>query len=241
MRILHQSPDLQAVFQQGIRQKVSQQRQELQNSLGNGLFGALGAGIFQLQQAKKQIKGSLGENFTSLFLMSFPQDWVMFQNALIPTTNGKLTEIDRLVIGEKGIFLIEVKTWKGSFAAYRDNWKRRENNHWIPLENSPTAQNLYHQTMFQQWMASQDIALPPDFISSPVVFPGAKWLGVKDCSVPVCQGIPELLQFIRAFPNRLTTEQTVKIAQFVQNYEISSLVQTSPKPKPVLRKKSLDS
>jgi Nuclease-related domain len=50
----------------------------------------------------------------------------MFNNALIPTPTGKLTEIDCLIIGTAGIFLIEIKTWQGSFSAYKDKWKRRE-------------------------------------------------------------------------------------------------------------------
>ncbi|WP_293115165.1 nuclease-related domain-containing protein [Okeania sp. SIO1I7] len=126
MRILKQSPSLQQAFQAKIQEKISNNRQEVKQDLGGGLFGEIGAGFFQFKQFRNQIKGNLGETFLSLLLMSLPDNWVMFKNALIPTKSRNLTEIDLLIIGNAGAFLVEVKTWKGSFSANQDKWKRRE-------------------------------------------------------------------------------------------------------------------
>ncbi|NEQ36769.1 MAG: NERD domain-containing protein [Okeania sp. SIO3I5] len=217
---------------------MSDRRQEVKESLGGGFFGEIGASFVQFQQIKNQIKGNLGENFLSFLLMSLPDSWVMFKNALIPIASRKLTEIDLLIIGNRGVFLVEVKTWKGSFAANQDKWKKREGVKWVPLENSPTSQSLYHKKMFQQWVIPQIYGFHEDFIFAPVIFPVAKWIGTTNCSVPVLQGFQELTQMLQQSPECLTNEQVLIISKLVENCEILDSSEDSPKfspkPKPIL-------
>ncbi|MEB3881998.1 nuclease-related domain-containing protein [Lyngbya sp. CCY1209] len=239
MRVLQQSSALKTTFNRGIDRKVSTQRQEVSDALGGGLFGAIGSGVFQFKQIRNQVKGNLGEGLVSLLLMTFPNDWVLFKNAFIPTTTRRLTEIDLLVVGNRGIFAIEVKTWKGSFSAYRDNWKRREGSQWVPVQNSPTSQSLYHRDMLRRWLDPQIPGLPPDCIVAPVVFPIAKWVGAKDCSVPVLTGIQDLVSMMMRSPECLTEDRVLKITNLIQNYEHLPDSKPSPKPKPKLKKKSL--
>ncbi|OZH51290.1 nuclease [Hydrocoleum sp. CS-953] len=236
MRILKQSPLLQQTFQAKIQDKISDRKEQVKESLGGGFFGEIGASFFQFKQIHNQIKGNLGENFLSFLLMSLPDSWVMFKNALIPIKSKKLTEIDLLIIGNRGIFLVEVKTWKGSFTAYEDKWKRREGMRWIPVENSPTSQSLYHKKMFQQWVMPQIYGFPEDFVFTPVVFPVAKWIGITNCSVPVLQGFQELTEMLKQSPECLTNEQVLIISKLVENCEIldSPEKSTKPSPKPKL-------
>jgi hypothetical protein len=235
MRTLKQSPALREKFQQQVDVKKSVKRQEVQESLGNGFFGSLGAAVFEIKQFQNQIKGNLGEFGVSLLLKSLPDSWIMFNNALIPTSSvNTLTEIDLLIIGAGGIFLVEVKTWKGSFTAYKDKWKIREGNNWEVISNSPTSQSIYHQKMFSQWINSLIPNLPDGVVKAPVIFPVAKWLGVTDCSVPVLQGIPALLQMIVSSANCLTPIQVQVIAEAVEDLTIpaKSVEITKPIPKP---------
>jgi hypothetical protein len=235
MIILKQSPLLREAFQTKVKDKISDQRQEVKQSLGGGFLGEIGASLLQFQQIRNQIKGNIGENFLSFLLMSFPDNWVMFKNALIPTRSKKLTEIDLLIIGNSGVFLVEVKTWKGSFAANQDKWKKREGAKWVPLENSPTSQSIYHQKMFQQWIVPQISSFPEEFIFAPVVFLAAKWIGTNNCSVPVLQGFQELTQMLQQYPKCLTNEQVSIISKLVENLEISDVHKPATKPKPILR------
>jgi len=232
MIILKQSPLLQQVFQAKIQDKISDKRQEVKESLGGGFFGEIGASFVQFQQISNQIKGNLGENFLSFLLMSLPDSWVMFKNALIPIKSRKLTEIDLLIIGNAGVFLVEVKTWKGSFAANQNKWKKQEGMRWVPIENSPTSQSLYHKKMFQQWLMPQIYGFPEDFIFAPVVFPVAKWIGTTNCSVPVLQGFQELTKMLQQSPECLTNEQVLIISKLVENCQILDSSQDAPKPSP---------
>jgi hypothetical protein len=65
-------------------------------------------------------------------------------------------------------------------------------------------------------------------------------LGANDCSVPVLQGIPALLQMINSSPDCLTPMQVQAIAQAVENFtlttNITPIPKPIPKPKPVKRK-----
>jgi hypothetical protein len=231
MKTFYQSPSLAEAFKKQVDIKKSAKREEVSQVLGNGLLGSLGSAIFEIKQVKNQVKGSLGEWGVSLLVQSLPDSWVMFNNALIPTSYGNLTEIDLLIIGPGGIFLIEVKNWKGSFSAYKDKWKRRDGNSWVEISNSPSSQSAYHQKMFGQWITSQVPHLPDSCITAPVVFITAKWIGATNCSVPVLQGIPALLSMIVNSPECLTPTQVQTIAQAVQNLEVIKI------PSPVKRKK----
>ncbi|HEY9706134.1 MAG TPA: nuclease-related domain-containing protein, partial [Allocoleopsis sp.] len=197
MRIFQQSPTLKSAFQEKINAKKTAKHQEINQVLGDNVLGQIGSLIYEFNQAKNQFKGSMGEWGISLILQHFPDTWIMFNNALIPTNNsGLLTEIDHLIIGSKGVFLLEVKTWNGSFSAYNDRWKRREGNNWVEIPNSPTSQSMYHQQIFSRWITSVVPHLPHSFVYAPVVFPVAKWLGINNCSVPVFQGVSALLQMM---------------------------------------------
>ncbi|EAZ94129.1 nuclease-related domain-containing protein [Crocosphaera chwakensis] len=244
MKILKQSPLLKEYFDKQVHQKVTAKRQAVNENWGGGILGAVGAGLFQFEQMKNKIKGEIGENLVSMLAISLPEHWIMLKNALIPTTKGKLTEIDLLLIGEPGVFLIEVKTWKGSWTAYRDNWKRREGTKWIPIENSPTQQSLYHQKMFQQWLNYSLSGFNRDLVVAPVIFPVAKWLAkwlkAKECSVPVCHGLAELRQLLTHKENQLTLEQIQQIATLIVELKIPFFpIPKKPlkKPAPILRKR----
>ena len=238
MRILQQSPLLKEAFQKKVRQKISNKQEKTRDALGYGFLGSLGMGVIHINQAKNQFKGSLGENIVSSSLSRvLPDTWTMFKNALIPTNKrDSLTEIDLLIIGHGGVFLVEVKTWKGSFSAYRDRWKRRDGANWIALSQSPSSQSAYHQKMFKEWVAHQIPSLSQDFLTAPVIFPAAKWIGTTDCCVPILHGVQDLVKMIANSPNRLTSEQVVQISDVVKNYLPPAPTVPTPKPKPILRK-----
>jgi hypothetical protein len=224
MRILRQSPSLSVAFQSKIDNKVNTQRQEIQSGLDNSLLSTIVSFGFEIDRFKKQAKGTIGEWGVSVLLQSLSDEWVMFKNALIPThSSGLLTEIDIIIIGKTGVFLIEVKNWQGSFSAYKDKWKRRQGNSWISIDNSPTSQSHYHQKMFYQWICPIVPELPDRFITAPVVFPTAKWLGVKDCSTPVLTNIDTLTEMIVDAPISLTSTQVFSIAEAIEDYIIKDL------------------
>ncbi|NEP85253.1 MAG: NERD domain-containing protein [Okeania sp. SIO3C4] len=239
MRILKQDPSLQQVFLTKTQEIISENRQEVKQDLGDSFLGEIGAVFFQFKQFRNQIKCNLDETFLSLLLTSLPDNWVMFKNALIPTKYRKFTEIDLLIIGDAGAFLVEVKTWKGSFSANQNQWKRREGTRWVPLENSPTSQSIYHHKMFEDWIIPQVSGFPENFIFAPVVFPVAKWISVTNCFVPVLQSFQELTQMLQQSPKCLTNEQVLIISTLVENCGLLDFPKPSAKPKDISIKEGI--
>jgi hypothetical protein len=235
MILLQQSPSLRAAFQNQVDKKISANREEFQDNLGNGFLSSFGGAVFDIRQLKNQIKGSMGEEILSLLLQSLPDTWTMFNNALIPAA-GKLTEIDHLIVGSGGVFLVEVKTWNGSFSAYKDKWKRRERDKWVAVAKSPTSQSAFHQKMFEQWIASEVPNFPNNAIVAPVIFTVARWVGTTDCSVPVLHGFSALQKMLVNSPNCLSADQVSRISTAIANYTIPTPTAT---PKPIIKRKKL--
>lgn len=229
MKILKQSPSLRETFQQRIQEKISTQREATQEKLGGGFLGQVGGFFFDVNQMSNQIKGNLGEQWISLLTTSLSDRWVLFRNALIPADRpGSLTEIDHLIIGPGGVFIVEVKTWKGSFSAYKDKWKMRAGSGWEKVSNSPTSQNVYHRKMFLRWINYEIENFPSDRVIAPVVFTVAKWVGITECSVPVLHGAGSFLNLLVNSPDCLTSEQVQRISNLVENYTLPLITQNPP-------------
>ncbi len=237
MKILSQSSTLKVAFQQQIEPKIQAQRTTNQELLGESLFAQVGSFFWEVNRLSRQVKGSLGEGVVSFLLQWLPDSDILFNNALIPTQKpGILTEIDHLIISTNGVFLVEVKTWKGSFSAYQDKWKRREGKKWVPMDQSPSSQSAYHQQMFESWIRNILPNLPANCVIAPVVFPVVDWVETTQCAVPVLQGVNSLLTFLKSSRTCLTPEQVSEIAAAVANYTIPPPDLTPPKaspPKPI--------
>ncbi|MDR3021525.1 MAG: NERD domain-containing protein [Clostridiales bacterium] len=57
--------------------------------------------------------GANGENFVAGILNEICEDSVIFNDILFKDKNGKLTQIDHIVIRSNGIFVIETKNYAG--------------------------------------------------------------------------------------------------------------------------------
>jgi hypothetical protein len=239
MKIWHQNPSLKAAFSAKVEQIKQQKHDEIQEVLSKVQFPSFinhnpdtVTLMFNYVQTVRQLNGNCGELMVGQKLKQYgDESWILFKNALIPTHKpGNLTEIDHLIISRCGVFLLELKSWKGSFSAYKDKWKRREGNSWIPLEKSPSSQSLYHKQMFERWIRRVVLDLPGGFVTAPVVFVVAQWVGTNQCSMPVLHGVEELLDLLSNSIERLTPEQVTDIATAVANYTMEEPEIAPPKP-----------
>lgn len=237
MQILSQSSTLRVAFEAQIASKIQGQRESRKDRFQDSFLNQLDSFSWEINRVSKQVKGSLGENIVSFLLQWLPDSDILFNKALIPTRKpGILTEIDHLIIGRNGVFLVELKTWKGSLSAYQDQWKRREGKQWVPLNQSPSSQSAYHQQMFEGWIRSILPDLPANFVTAPVVFPIADWVGTTQCSVPVLHRVSALLNLLKESKPCLRVQQVSAIAAAVANYTIpppDPIPPKAPLPKPM--------
>jgi len=215
MRIIYQqSSQLREQFNNQVESKKDIKKEKLVQEWKGSFIETILPLAFDINQSIKSFKGSFGESFIFQSLSFLSDEWVCIPNALIPVADS-VTEVDCLLVSTSGVFLIEVKTWTGSFAAYRDKWKRREHDRWILLENSPTKQSLYHQRCFYRWVRSLVSGLPSDFVQAPVVFLSAKWIGEKESSVPVLHGSTALKNFLVQVENCLSLQQVSRLVEVI--------------------------
>ena len=85
--------------------------------------------------------GSQGEQIVAIILSKLSDDWYVFNDIYV---NG--AQIDHLLIGPKGIFCIETKTWSSCFINSKGEWFvwSKLNNSWVPAHINPAQQNWGH-------------------------------------------------------------------------------------------------
>lgn len=89
------------------------------------------------------ISGITGENVASETLASLPDNYTIFQNAIIPY-DGKTSEIDNIVVGRSGIFIVEIKNHTGNIIGDLEDtyWTQ----HKIGRGGTPYTKEMYNPT-----------------------------------------------------------------------------------------------
>lgn len=101
---------------------------------------------------EKEFKGLLGESLTELILQKnigvYKQ---VIHDLVIPTENGKKTQIDNILITTKGIFVIENKNFSGIVKNDQNgNWYTILNKESYSTNYNPIEQNKYHIKCLQK-------------------------------------------------------------------------------------------
>ena len=70
--------------------------------------------LIALIMSTPAMKGRIGEGKVKYYLQKLdPEKYIVLHDCLIPSQNGKTTQIDHIVISKAGIFVIETKNYKG--------------------------------------------------------------------------------------------------------------------------------
>jgi len=78
--------------------------------------------LYGMKEGYSWKKGLKGEKVVNRFLERLPQDYFVFYDVKLPGSKGN---IDHVVIGSNGIFVIETKNYSGKYDIIEDNWYRR--------------------------------------------------------------------------------------------------------------------
>lgn len=204
-RIVRQNREIKELFRAKIREKVERERARMHQRIDEEvpswvrwLVRPLAELRFDAVRARDKARGEGGEDSAFLhFWLLLPRSWVVVNDAVLEPEPDEFIQVDHVLVGSPGIFLVETKAWEGAFLGYRDVWKRKEGNSWIHCE-SPTKQNLRHKRLFVEWL--KGLALPAGAIEHvfPVVlFTRCRWLKAEECSMPVFRDGAELVGYLR--------------------------------------------
>ena len=176
---------------------------------------------FDIQQDNFDRKGEGGELNVGLRLqLVLSKEWTVINDVVLEPKPEEFCQTDHIVIGPAGMFVIETKAWKGAFNGYKDRWRRKQGNRWVPC-HSPTKQNLRHVRLIKEWLVDVcrlDLPETDSWIKPLVVFTNSKWLKVKECSMPVFDGGLALALYIRLQDETyLTLQQIDSICEVLCN------------------------
>lgn len=195
-RIMRQKKEIKELFRQKIKEKVAREKEKMKNRIDEELpswiawaLKPIAGASFDLQRRRDDKCGEAGEDKAALgFWLLLPKEWVLINDVVLEPEPDEFIQVDHVLIGPPGIYLIETKAWNGAFSGYKDKWKSKQGNSWVSCK-SPTRQNQRHEKLFKKWLVNNVETSLHDGIEKlvfPIVlFTRAKWLKVQECCMPV--------------------------------------------------------
>lgn len=140
---------------------------------------------------------------------------------VIQTGSTEFAQIDHLVLGPGGLFLVETKTWQGALLVKGDDWLRKSGRAWKRVQ-SPTRQHQRHKDVLLKWLKGKGFPVAEEMVHAVVLIRGASWLKVEDATMPIFEGTFSLAWHIRHSGKRspgLSQDLALTIAQSLQEAE----------------------
>ena len=120
--------------------------------------------------------GTAGEQYTYRALWYYFKE-NLFRNVYVRREDGKLTEIDSVGVGKRGIYVFESKNWDGHIYADGNRGKWLLYNHGVrKFVNSPIGQNLVHIKALKYHLKK----VPTDRFFSVIIFSARCKIDVKN-------------------------------------------------------------
>lgn len=223
-RIVRQDEEIRREFQKRILAKVQQDKDSMKQRIDDNVpsfiswaVKPLAGLVFDIQRYKDNNKGAGGEFNVGIHLrLALSNEWVLMNDVVVEPEPEVFAQTDHIAIGPPGMFVIETKAWDGAFTGYKDRWKRKEGNKWVPC-HSPTRQNNRHVKLISKWLEKTGVikvSFPAaQWIKRAVVFIRASWLKTTECSMPVLDSAQGLALYLKRQKEvYLDTEQIDKIS-----------------------------
>lgn len=142
------------------------------------VFAVIGMAFLTASQSSITAAGMVGEDMTALLLGRLPEGYTCYQNLTIPY-EGKESELDLVVTGPTGLFILEVKHLNGTVTGnYADSrWQLdkigRKGGRYSKEFYSPVKQVGTHTWRLANWLRDRKLFV---YINSMVYFshPGSQ-------------------------------------------------------------------
>lgn len=99
-------------------------------------------------------KGIAGEKTVANYLNQLPEDYFIFNDVKFPGSYGNL---DHIVIGPNGIFVIETKNFDGFFTVEEDGWYYKKGEYLKKAINQPGSQVMRNVMSLKEFFEKNDI------------------------------------------------------------------------------------
>jgi len=219
-QVIKQNEKIRKLFYEKIKAKIENERQRLGDKVDeeHPFLGWLIKGFafdnYDNKVMHDKEKGSSGEDeLLDQICFLTPNDSYVLPDYVLEPRKSVFIQMDQIVINLKGIFLVEVKTWSGSFLASDKAWKIKVGNKWEFCSSNPTKQHKRHFELFNLWLQNN---LPriyssiKDFIYPVIVLKRTDWIQSEYSSIPVVSGASGFVDFIIEKPRGKLTDEIVE-------------------------------
>jgi len=132
--------------------------------LGIAYLIALAKEKFERQE-ENFAQGIQGEEALAQALsLRLDSEWTLFRNVDLPDRSG---DLDAILVGPKGIYLLEVKAYNFACRNRNDQWEYRSFPLWKPLSKNPTQQALRNAARLNSYLKEilgHDIWIEPRIV-----------------------------------------------------------------------------
>jgi hypothetical protein len=151
--------------------------------------------IMSWRQWGRWWKGKVGEKAVIEVLETLSDDYVLLNDLLLPARRGN---VDHLVVGPNGIFVLETKNWSGKIKCIGDQWYHFGRNAGSPSKQAKSNALSVHNILSER--LKHPIRIP--FVVPVLTFVNRKGrLDLNDPTIPVV-GVDSLAAFIREYQSR---------------------------------------
>ncbi len=109
------------------------------------------------RQKENYRKGEEGENkVVEIMARTLDGNWSLFRNILLP--GRKKTDLDAVLVGPSGIWVLEVKTFTGTYRNVGEHWEYRIGNNWKQSSKSPSRQAKNNAVCLSEFFKADNIS-----------------------------------------------------------------------------------
>lgn len=167
------------------------------------------------QKGSSWFKGDKGEKIVSKHIETLPKGYYIFDDVSIPNGRGN---IDHLVIGPTGIFVIETKNYSGSFQIHGDDWKKKRGFSYTNIKSSPGKQAKRNSLDLSKLLFSKNIVKRKIWVNAVVSFLCDDFEVVKKPNYYSVMHPEDVPHFILKYKDKLDNETVINTVNFIQEY-----------------------
>jgi|GEM_PF-819025 len=219
-KVIHQDEEIKKIFYERIKEKVESEKQNLRDKIDeeypkilSWFVKGVAVANYNAKQSHDTSKGSGGEDELRRQMWALlPRDSIILPDFVFEPNKEDFIQIDQIIINLKGIFLIKVKTWSGSFLASDKGWKMKQGRQWVFVSN-PTNQHKRHFELFNLWFQENLPEIYPNikgYVYPVIVLKRVDWIQSKYSSIPVVSGASGLVDFIVGKERGKLTQEIVE-------------------------------
>ncbi len=107
------------------------------------------------EDGKRWVKGLEGENIVLEKLNTLPKNYFVFHDVELP---GGYGNIDHIVVGPTGLFVIETKNYSGKYRINGNQWFHYKNNQYSKMEKNPGKQLIINILQLKNFLEEANIS-----------------------------------------------------------------------------------